>query len=83
MRIKFEKGMTPEAIAKVFVKYMRENRIVLGAVNMYIQTYDDEMKPEKFKNHDGDFLVCHPSESTIKEYENDVVNLRRQKMKVV
>ena len=79
MRLKFEKGMTPEAIAKIFVQFMRENDVIIGTVNMYIQTYDDEMKLQ----NTNDFFVCKPCDATKHDYEDDVVNERRRKIKVV
>lgn len=82
MRLKFEKGMTPEAMARMFVKFVRENDLIIGAVNMYIQTYNDEMVPEKFDNEE-DFFVCKPSDTARMEYENDVANIRRKRIRVV
>ena len=38
MRIKFEKGMTPERIADAFVKYIYDNNIVIGAVNIGVNS---------------------------------------------
>ena len=81
MRIKFEKGMTPEAIGRVFADYVRENNLVIGSVNMYIQTYDEDMKPEPFKKKEKNYLLCSPSEATKAEYDRDVVNIRRNRMK--
>lgn len=83
MRIKFEKGMTPERVAQAFVDYIRNNNIVIGAVNMYIQKHDDEMKPEKFRRGEEEYLVCSPSEAAQKEYTKDVAMIRRKKMKAV
>jgi hypothetical protein len=83
MRIKFEKGMTPEAIAIAFVQYIKQNNIVIGSVNIYMQTYDEEMKSEKYKKHDNDYIICSPTETTRKEYENQVVEARRKRMKAV
>ena len=83
MRIKFEKGMTPERIAQAFIDYVRQNNIVIGTINMYIQTHDDEMKPEKFRLGEEEYLVCSPSEATQKEYMKDVAMIRRKKMKAV
>jgi hypothetical protein len=81
MRIKFEKGMTPEAIANAFVKFVRENSLVIGAVNIYMQTYDDEMKSEKLNG--DDYFICRPCESTKREYTEDVARLRRRRMKAI
>lgn len=84
MRIKFEKGMTPERICEAFLNFVKENSLVIGAVNMYIQTYDDDMKPEKFRRgKEEEYLVCSPSDATQKKYAVDVARIRRKKMKVV
>jgi hypothetical protein len=81
MRIKFEKGMTPEKIAEVFVDFIRENDITIGSVNMYVQTYDENMKIEPFNRNE--YLVCDPSEATKAQYDKETVNARRKRMKVV
>lgn len=81
MRIKFEKGMTPERMAKVFVDFIRSNEHVIGAVNMYIQTYDEEMKPMKFNSED--YFICSPSDEAIAEYNEDVALMRRKRIKAV
>jgi hypothetical protein len=84
MRIKFEKGMTPERMADAFVKYIYDNNIVIGAVNMYIQTYDEEMKPEKFeKGKDSSYLNCSPSAKAKQEYDDYVAEVRRGNFKAV
>ena len=82
MRIKFEKGMTPERIAQAFVGYVRSNDIVVGAVNIYVQTYDDEMRPEKYGKGVEEHLVCTPSEAAKQEYADDVAVIRRKRMRV-
>jgi hypothetical protein len=81
MRIKFEKGMTPEKIAEVFVDFIRENDITIGSVNMYLQTYDENMKVEPFNKNE--YLVCNPSEATKAQYDKELVNTRRKRMKAV
>lgn len=83
MRIKFEKGMTPERVADAFVKFVRENNLVIGAVNIYVQTYDEKMKPDKFNKYEDGYYVCKPSEKAVTEYSEDVAELRRSRMKVV
>jgi hypothetical protein len=82
MRIKFEKGMTPEAIAQMFVELIRGGDIVIGTVNMYVQTFDEEMKPEKF-DRSAEYLVCKPTEKTKKKYEEDVARIRRRRMRAI
>ena len=81
MRIKFEKGLTPERIADEFVRFIRENNVVIGSVNVYIQTYDEEMKPEK--NKEEKYLVISPKDIAKQEYAEDVSKTRRKRLKVV
>jgi len=81
MRMKFEKGMTPERVAENFVRYIRGNNLVIGAVNMYVQIYDDEMKPVKFDR--DEVVIVRPAEETKQIYSEDVAHIRRRKMRVV
>ena len=83
MRIKFEKGMTPEAIATALVQYIRDNNILIGSVNVYMQTYDEDMKAEKYKRRENEYIICKPSNAIKKEYERELVDIRRSRMKVV
>ncbi|MFA5322140.1 MAG: hypothetical protein WC373_05645 [Smithella sp.] len=82
MRIKFEKGITPERMAETLVRHIYENNIVIGAVNVYVQTYDNDMKPEKF-NHNEKYLSCSPSEKAKNEYDEYAARIRRGKFKAV
>ena len=81
MRIKFEKGMTPEVIAAAFIDYVRQNNLVIGSVNMYIQTYDENMKAEK--NSNEEYTVCSPSDCAKNQYTEDVADIRRSRLRVV
>lgn len=82
MRIKYEKGIPPEIIAGHLVDFVRENNLVIGSVNIYIQTYDDEMKSVKTSSED-EYLVVKPSEKTKTMYSDDVAHTRRKRMKAV
>jgi len=81
MRIKFEKGITPEKMAAAFIDFVYGNGIVIGAVNLYIQTYDDDMKPEKFGG--GDYFLCKSTEKAKAEYDQYAAKMRRGKFKQV
>lgn len=81
MRIKFEKGMTPERIAETFVDYIRSNDLAIGSVNMYIQTYGEDMKAEKHSKEG--YLVCSPGEYSKLEYVEDMAEIRRGRMRVI
>lgn len=80
MRIKFEKGIPPEKMAAAFVDFIYSKGIVIGAVNLYIQTYDDDMKPEKFG---GGYYYCKSTEKTRAEYDQYAAKMRRDKFKQV
>lgn len=82
MRIKFEKGFTPERIGEIFAKIIKDEEIVIGAVNIYIQTYDGEMKAVPFSKEE-EFIIAEPGKEAKKEYENSVINKRRGKLRLV
>ena len=82
MKIKFEKGFTPEAIAKNFLNIIYDNNILIGSLIMYVQTFDDEMKPEKWGDEGVDYRFV-PSESTKDEYARQVLKHRRDMIKIV
>lgn len=82
MRIKFEKGMTPETIAQAFVNFVRDNDLVLGSVNIYMQTYDENMKAEKFRR-DEEYTLCKPTAIAKEEYIEDVALIRRGRLRQV
>lgn len=82
MRIKFEKGFTPERMVESLVNFLYENNIPISAVNIYIQTFDDEMKPAKFDKNE-EYFVCKPSDAAKAEYDNYIAEMRRSRMKVV
>lgn len=81
MRIKFEKGIVPERMAEHLVNYIRENNLIVGSVNVYIQAFDVQGKP--VNETPGDYLVVSPGELSKKQYAQDVANIRRGQMKVV
>ena len=81
MRIKFEKGMTPERIADAFINFVRKNNLVIGSVNIYLQTYDENMQVEPFTKKE--YLVCEPSKETQKIYEQELINARRKRIRAV
>lgn len=81
MRIKFSKGMTPEQIADLFLKFIYDNKMIIGTVNMYIQSYDDEIKPEKFNN--SEYYQCSPNKKAKEEYDKYVVAMRRNRLRAV
>lgn len=81
MRIKFEKGMTPYRIAQAFLDFVQQNDLVTGTVNMYIQTFDENMKVQKEDKEN--FTICGPSDLLKKEYANDIALIRRGRLKAV
>jgi hypothetical protein len=83
MKIKFEKGSTPEVITDTFLKFLRENDLMIGTTSIYFQTFDDEMKPEKWHFDDGESFVFKPSEQTKAEYNKQLLEHRRKMIKIV
>lgn len=81
MRLKFERGMTPEDIGRVFAAFIRANDLVIGAVNIYVQTYDEAMQPSS--GHVGEYIAFMPSEEAKRRYTEDVATIRRSRMRVV
>ena len=75
MRIKFEKGMTPERISETLCKILIDNNIMYGSVNVYIQDYDINMKTQKYSSRD--YLVCRPGEESKQRYAEYMADCRR------
>lgn len=82
MRIKFDKGFTPEVIGQIFAEYVREQGLIIGTVNIYVQTYDENMKAERY-GRDEEYLLIQPSDSMTEEYREDVARLRRRRITLV
>lgn len=80
MRIKFEKGFTPERIAENLVTIIRENDWLIGTVNIYVQTYDENMKT---MDDQGEYVVCKPKEKAVLEYDEDAAEIRRGRLKAI
>ena len=84
MRIKFEKGCTPEMVCDSLFKIIEREQLIIGSVNIYIQTYDEEMQPNSFmEDKHGSYTLFSPSQASINEYENQVVEIRRSRLKVI
>ncbi len=81
MRIKYEKGFTPERIADHLTRFIRENDITIGAVNVYLQLYDENMKPIKHGN--DEYYVVTPGDYSKREYIDDTANARRRRMRAI
>lgn len=80
MRIKFKKGATIEAIVLTLQQIIQERGTVIGAVNVYIQEYGDDMKAIK---DDGEYLEYTPGRETLNRYAEYSAEVRRSKMKAV
>lgn len=83
MKIKFEKGSTPEVIAEQFLKFIYENNLMIGTTSIYFQTFDEEMKPEKWHFNDGESYVFKPSDNVKAEYNEQLLEYRRNLIKIV
>lgn len=81
VRIKYEKGFTPERIAEHLAWFIRKNKLTIGSVNVYLQLYDDNMKP--IKNSNDEYFSVSPGDSSKREYVDDVASKRRSRLKVV
>lgn len=79
MRIRIHKGMTPEDVADMFVRVVRDRDTLIGTVNIYVQEYDENLQPIK----DGDFIEVKPTNYGLSRYEEYSADLRRGKLKVV
>ena len=79
MRIKFNKGMTPEDIAKMFVRVVNERNNIIGTVNIYFQEFDDNLKQVK----DEEYIEVRPTEYGLTRYNEYAAELRRDNLKVV
>jgi len=82
MRIKFEKGFTPEKIAEVLTDYIEKNDLLVGSVNVFIQLYGEDGKAiNDFK--DPTMTVFSPTQRCKDEYSEYSANLRRKAIKAV
>jgi len=81
MRIKFREGMTIERIADLLVDIIRTKGIIIGEVDVFIPTYDELMKLEPKSDDKIHYIKCTPTEEHRKEYAEDVVRIRRARMK--
>ena len=82
MRIKFKKGLTPEAIAATLLQIIEERDMVIGSVNVYIQEYGEDMKPIPTQKDDN-YLEVNPTVAGKRIYDNYVVESRRSKLKAI
>lgn len=82
MRIKFERGFTPERIGDIFAHIIRGEGVVIGAVNIYVQVYDENMMPIKYSQED-EYIVIKPEDVAKKEYTDDSARTRRKRFEVV
>ena len=80
MRIKFKKGLTPEAIADLFLDIVDRRGLVIGAVNIYIQEYDEKMKVIQ---KDETYIEVSPTDVGLIGYEDYSAGLRRGQLKVI
>lgn len=81
MRIKFREGMTIERITALLVDIIRTKGIIIGEVDVFISTYDELMKLEPKSDDKIHYIKCTPTEEHKKEYAEDVVQIRRSRMK--
>lgn len=78
MRIKFNKGMTPDDIAGMFTKIMDGRNSLIGSVNIYVQEYDENLKTIK----DGECLEVKATAYGQTRYDEYAADIRRGKLKL-
>ena len=82
MRIKFEKGFTPERMCNLLLSIINEDKLLIGSVNVFIQLYDENGKAvDDFRSND--IITAVPGEDAKGEYADYSANMRRRIMKVV
>lgn len=79
MRIKFEKGITPEMMATEFLKLVNEHGKLVGSVNMYVQFFNENMKTDR----DGIMITCSPTDKESDYYSKYAAGKRRESLKAV
>jgi hypothetical protein len=73
MRLKFNKGLTPETITEALLEYINENELIIGSVNVFIQLYDK----------DKNMIVFSPTPKCKEDYAEYVAKLRRKSIKAI
>lgn len=68
-------------MAETLVNFIRDNDIIIGAVNVYITRIDENGKA--IKDNDGEYTCFSPGELSKKQYMEDVANIRRGRLRVV
>lgn len=82
MRLKFNKGLTPETITEALLEYINENELIIGSVNVFIQLYDKDGKLiNDFK--DKNMIVFSPTPKCKEDYAEYVAKLRRKSIKAI
>ncbi len=74
-------GKKPYAME--FVRHIRDNGLIIGSVNIYIQTWNAETGKYHAKDNPLDYIICSPTDKAKEEYAEDTANTRRGKMKRV
>ena len=79
MRIKFEKGITPEIMANEFLNLIREHGKLVGSVNMYVCFYGEDMKLDK----DNITITCSATDAESNYYAQYEADKRRKGLRAV
>jgi hypothetical protein len=83
MRIKFREGMTIERIAAMLTEYIRRSQTIIGEVDMRIATYDECMNLNPKSDDSLFYIKCNPTDEHRREYAEDVVRIRRERIKML
>lgn len=78
MRIKYNKGFTPEIIMAHFMEITKG--MLIGSVNIYIQEYDENMNVIR---SDDTYLEVDPGNCSREVYAAYQADQRRRRMKAV
>lgn len=82
MRIKFEKGFTPQAMAAALEDYIVRNDLLIGSVNVFLQLCGEDGKPiNDFKS--PVMVVVSPTEQCKEEYSAYSARIRRRAIRAI
>ena len=81
MRIQFKKGISPEAIADTFLDIVKKRGNVIGAVNIYIQEYDQHMPPIACDH--SQYIQVKQTPVGTDYYAEYCARMRRKNLKVI
>ena len=79
MRIKFEKGITPEVMAESFLNIINDHGKLVCSADMYVRFYNEDMKLDK----DTILVTCSAKSVEDEAYSQYAADKRREGLRVV